>query len=77
MNSTELKLCIVIMSICIPHFHCFYIERLLSERTLACNSDIQTSKSVHELGDAYSHKTFYLESDSHSESVLAGNNLII
>ena len=76
MNLIVIKLCIVIMTICIPQFNCFYTERFFRERQLACNVDIQTSKSVHE-SETYSHKTFYLESDSHSNSVLAGNNTLI
>ena len=76
MNSIITKLCIVIITICIPQFNCFYTERFFRERMQACDTEIQQSKTFHEGQNNQNYqnpvKTFYLESDRHSRSVLAG-----
>ena len=47
----------------------FYVERFASDHKKACNREIRDSKTYK---DSYPDKTFYIESDKHGDSVLAG-----
>ena len=58
---------IVIMAI--SQTDSFYVERFASNHKEACNREIRDSKT-HK--NSYPDKTFYIESDKHGESVLAG-----
>ena len=58
---------IVIMTI--TQAYSFYVERFHDEHTAECNNEIKVSRTYqsHHPG-----KTFYIASDKHDESVLAG-----
>ena len=62
--------CIAVVLSAMPKTDCFFVERLSTVIQPQCNEEIRISKLR---ANNNEHKSFFLQSDSFAESVLAGN----